>query len=146
MVAEAHNDLRRHQDHSPLEAMHGRTPAPIDADLLANANRALTGSWRGPGIALFHQKQLDQNDGSISPTGVAWMISGGRLLRIAPQHLKVASEADRLLFEMANGPARNLSDSLNHIYPARRRTSLGRRTRSPSRRTRRARQFPGIQD
>ena len=185
LVAESHNDLHRHEGHSPFEAMLGRTPKPLDTDLLANepevpllnpsqriaahqerrracrrayeetqasqriraavlhkarstkeyytaelvwfwrktkvtSNQSrgkFTGSWRGPGIVLFHQKQMDRNDGSITPTGVVWVISGGRLLRIAPQHLKIASEADRRLFEIANGPVRNLTESLSHVYP-----------------------------
>ena len=81
------------------------------------ARGKFTGSWRGPGIVLFHQKQIDRNDGSTSPTGIARVVSGGRLLRIAPQHLKIASEADRRLFALANGPVRNLTESLRHVYP-----------------------------
>ena len=35
LVAEAHNDLHRHEGHSPFEATLGRTPTPIDTDPMA---------------------------------------------------------------------------------------------------------------
>ena len=53
------------------------------------------GKWLGPGIVLIHQTTSDGG-----PSKVVWISLGGRLYRVAPEHLRQTTEREGILFDM----------------------------------------------
>ena len=67
-----------------------------------------------PAFVIFHQPRRDHE--KVIPTGRVWVVSNGYLLRVAPGHLKVCSEAAREIVIVAHGPAESLQDVVKIIY------------------------------
>ncbi len=52
--------------------------------------RAVQGGWKGPGTVLQQEKRAD---GTLR--GNVWIVQGGRLIKCCPEHLRLASEAEK---------------------------------------------------
>ena len=54
------------------------------------------GRWLGPGLVLVHQRTAD------GPSKIVWCSVGGKLYRVAPEHLRQATEREGVVFDMTN--------------------------------------------
>ena len=80
------------------------------------------GKWFGPGSVLVHQRSRDG-----APSKIVWVSLGGKLYRVAPEHLRLATEREGILFEanyprMDDDPAATLQkgefeDLTNQAHP-----------------------------
>ena len=59
--------------------------------------------WYGPGRVVATESFLDGD--SARPGHIVWITAGGRLKRVAPEQLRLASETEKILAE-ADGPPR----------------------------------------
>ena len=53
------------------------------------------GKWFGPAVVLVHQSSPEGG-----PSKVVWVSLGGRLYRVAPEHLRFTTEREGLIFDM----------------------------------------------
>ena len=54
--------------------------------------RGKRGEFLGAGTVLLQEKAV--RDGVLQTTGVVWVAHGGQLIRVAPEHLRPATEAE----------------------------------------------------
>ena len=50
------------------------------------------GKWFGPGSVLVHQRNRDG-----APSKIVWVSLGGKLYRVAPEHLRMAMEREGIV-------------------------------------------------
>ena len=54
------------------------------------------GRWMGPAVILVHQRNAE------GPTKIVWCSLGGKLYRVAPEHLRPATEREGVVFDMTH--------------------------------------------
>ena len=54
------------------------------------------GRWMGPAVVLVHQRNAE------GPTKIVWCTLGGKLYRVAPEHLRPATEREGVVFDMTH--------------------------------------------
>ena len=54
------------------------------------------GRWIGPAVVLVHQRNAE------GPTKIVWCSLGGKLYRVAPEHLRPATEREGVVFDMTH--------------------------------------------
>ncbi len=85
-------------------------------------------TWMGPGVVLAHEKRQRMHgeppepeaDQRLFPGSVVWSSLGGRLIRSAPEHLRLASE-EEVIKAQATSPElviRNMEQGANKLHPS----------------------------
>ena len=62
------------------------------------------GQFLGPARVLATETHIDIDNESIRPRGTVWLVSGGRIIATAPEHLREASEREAALKNLVTIP------------------------------------------
>ena len=52
------------------------------------------GKWLGPGVVLVHERSIE------GPGKIVWVALAGKLYRAAPEHLRLATEREGIVFDL----------------------------------------------